>query len=98
MDERHETPSAADLAAEAGALSTGLGIVTMQFFPFALPLLLLVVAPLAVLALAGAVLALPVVFAVWLARRAMRTLRRGRSGSPRQDAADPVVKMVRLPG
>jgi hypothetical protein len=41
MNARHEAPSAADLAAEANGLTAGLGILTMTFFPFALPGLLL---------------------------------------------------------
>jgi hypothetical protein len=41
MDPRHEAPSPADLAAEANGLTAGLGILTMTFFPFALPALLL---------------------------------------------------------
>ncbi len=41
MDPRHEALSPADLAAEANGLTTGLGMVTMIYFPFALPALLL---------------------------------------------------------
>lgn len=46
----------------------GLGIVTMQLFPWALPGLILVIGPLAVLALAGLVLALPILVPLWLVR------------------------------
>jgi membrane protein implicated in regulation of membrane protease activity len=76
MDQNSSTPSAADLAGEAGALSAGLGILTIQFFPFALPLIVLVIGPLAVLAVAGLVLALPILVPIWLARRALTALRR----------------------
>jgi hypothetical protein len=67
--------SSADVATELGGLSAGLGILTIQIFPFALPLLVLVVAPLALLAVAGLLLAIPFVLPVWLAR----TVLRGRS-------------------
>jgi hypothetical protein len=76
MDERSQTPSPAELADEVGALTTGLGIITFQFFPFALPGIVLVVGPLAVLALAGLVLALPILVPLWLARRVLRAVRR----------------------
>ena len=76
MDANSAPPSAADLAGEAGALSAGLGILTIQIFPFALPLILLVIAPLAVLAVAGLLLALPILVPLWLGRLAIRALRR----------------------
>ena len=41
MTARSNEASAADLATEVGGLATGLGMVTMIFFPFALPCLLL---------------------------------------------------------
>ena len=63
-------------------LVVGLTTVTIQFFPFALPLLILVIAPLAVLALAGLLLAIPILLPVWLGRRALRA-RRSRSESRR---------------
>jgi hypothetical protein len=50
MNVPRNEPSAADLASEAGGLATGLGIVTMTFFPLALPGLLLLL-PVVVLAL-----------------------------------------------
>jgi hypothetical protein len=75
MDERSETPSTADLAGAAGALSTGLAVVTIQLFPFAMPLIVLVIGPLAVLALAGLLLALPILLPLWLARRVLLALR-----------------------
>jgi membrane protein implicated in regulation of membrane protease activity len=82
MDTHSESPSPADLAGEAGMLVVGLTTLTIQIFPFALPLIVLTIAPLAVLALAGLVLALPVVVPVWLGRRAVRALRRERRPEP----------------
>jgi hypothetical protein len=76
MDERFETPSAAELADRVGALSTGLGILTVAFFPLALPLIVLTIAPLAVLALAGLLLAMPILLPLWFARRVLAALRR----------------------
>jgi hypothetical protein len=77
MDPHTEAPSPADVAAEAGGLIAGLGIVTMQLFPWALPCLILVIGPLAVLALAGLVLALPILVPLWLFRF-LRSRLRGR--------------------
>lgn len=62
-------------------LIVGLTTLTIQFFPFALPLLILVIAPLAVLALAGLLLALPILLPLWLGRRVLRALRGSRSAS-----------------
>jgi hypothetical protein len=76
MDERFETPSAADLAGWVGAFSAGLGILTVPLFPLALPLIVLTIAPLAVLAVAGLLLALPIILPIWLARRVLAALRR----------------------
>jgi NADH:ubiquinone oxidoreductase subunit H len=76
MDERFETPSAADIAGHVGALSAGLGILTVPLFPFAIPLIVLTIAPLAVLAVAGLLLALPILLPLWLARRVLAALRR----------------------
>jgi hypothetical protein len=82
MDEHSESPSPAELAGVAGTLVVGLTTVTIQFFPFALPLLILVIAPLAVLALAGLVLAIPILLPLWLGRLALRALRRRREPQP----------------
>jgi hypothetical protein len=82
MDTRSESPSPADLAVEAGGLIQGLGTLTIALFPFAIPLLVLVIGPLAVLALAGLVLALPIVLPLWLARWLLRALRRQREARP----------------
>jgi hypothetical protein len=68
------TTSATDVATELGGLSAGLGILSFSLFPLAVPGLLFVIAPLAVLAVAGALLALPIVLPLWLARSALRRL------------------------
>lgn len=55
------------------AALVGLGILTMALFPFALPgLLLFVVAPLALVAVVGLLLAIPLVLPLGLARIVMR--------------------------
>jgi hypothetical protein len=77
MNTPRRTPSTTEAVTEVNGLLAGLGILTVTLFPFALPGLLLVVAPLAVLALAGALLAIPVVVPLWL----FRTLRRGGDGA-----------------
>ena len=66
--------SATDVATELGGLSAGLGTLSFALFPLAVPGLLFVIAPLAVLAVAGALLALPIVLPLWLARSALRRL------------------------
>ena len=68
----HQRPSSADLATEANGLSTGLGILTFTFFPFALPALVFVVAPLALGAVVGLVLAIPLALPIWLVRAVRR--------------------------
>jgi hypothetical protein len=93
MDAHSESPSAADLAGEVGALSTGLATLTIQLFPFALPLIVLTIAPLAVLALAGLVLAIPILVPLWLGRlalRALRSRREPRSARHRHGGPSPV--------
>jgi hypothetical protein len=65
-------PSSADIAMEVASLSAGLGTLTIPLFPLLLPGLVLVLRPLAVLALAEAILAAPVVLPFWLIRRALR--------------------------
>jgi hypothetical protein len=75
MNRHHSAPSSADVAGELLGLAAGGGILTTVLAPFALPGLLLVVVPLAVLGVAAAVLVAPVVLIVWLARRARTTLR-----------------------
>lgn len=75
MNRQHSTPSFADVAGELMGLAAGGGILTTALFPFALPLLLLVVVPLAVLPVVAAVLVTPVVLVVRLARRVGPSLR-----------------------
>jgi hypothetical protein len=71
--------SPAEVAEVAGYLNTGLGILTFQYFPLALPLILLTVGPLVVLALPvvliGVVVALPILLVRRLAA-AVRSTRR----------------------
>jgi hypothetical protein len=74
--------SSADVAAEAGSIVAGLGVLTNALFPFALPLLILTFGPLLPLALVGLVLALPIVLPIWLGRLALRALRRRRGARP----------------
>jgi hypothetical protein len=62
MNRQHSTPSFADVAGELMGLAAGGGILTTVLFPFALPLLLLV-------------LVTPVVLIVRLARRARPSMR-----------------------
>jgi hypothetical protein len=61
-----------ELASEAGGLMTGLGVISMTWFPFALPALVMV----AIVALPLVVLALPAA-AVWLLVRGVRAIRAG---------------------
>jgi hypothetical protein len=84
MHAQYARPSPADVAAEAGTLSAGLGVLTFQLFPIALPLLALVIAPLALVAVAGLLLAAPFVLPLWLARtlRRARSRRRASAGPP----------------
>jgi hypothetical protein len=75
MNRHQSTPSIGDVMGELMGLAAGGGILTTVLFPFALPLLLLVVVPLAVLPVAAAVLVAPVVLVVRLARRVRPHLR-----------------------
>jgi hypothetical protein len=71
-------PPSADVATDANTLFAGLGILTIQIVPLALPgLLLFFIAPLALVALVGVLLAAPFVLPMWLAR----TVLQRRSGS-----------------
>ena len=78
-----QTPSTADIAGELSSWMAAGGILTMMLFPFALPLILLLVAsalPLVLVAAAGALLAAPVLLVRALWRRAIA--RRGRDDEP----------------
>ena len=89
MNTPRTTPSTTEAVTEVNGLLAGVGILTVTLFPFALPAVLLVVAPLAVLALAGALLAIPVVVALWLVRSLRRGRARRRAGG---SAADPAPR------
>jgi membrane protein implicated in regulation of membrane protease activity len=78
-----ETP-ATEIADAAGAMTAGLGILTIQIFPFALPALALVLAPLALLALPLLLLAVPLLLPLLL----VRALRRRRSAHPHRPGPD----------
>jgi hypothetical protein len=89
MNAPRTAPSSAELATEVNGLLTGLGILTMALFPFALPGLLLAL-PLALLAAPFALGAVAVLLGagvvaapLWLACVVMRSRsHRGRAGSP----------------
>jgi membrane protein implicated in regulation of membrane protease activity len=72
------TPSPADVASELNDLLAGVGILTMALFPFAVPVLVLVIAPLALVAVAGLLLAIPFVLPLWLVRMVVRSRSRRR--------------------
>jgi hypothetical protein len=67
MDEIRAT----DVADAGSMLAGGLGIITIQFFPFAVPLLVLVIGPLVLLTLPLLLLALPVLLLRWVFRTAL---------------------------
>jgi E3 ubiquitin-protein ligase DOA10 len=66
-------PSPADLANEVNNQLVSVGILTMQFFPLALPFLVFVVAPLALVAAVGVLLAGILVLPFRLARMVLRS-------------------------
>jgi hypothetical protein len=73
MHATSQTPSSAEVATEVSGLLAGLGILTMALFPVALPgLLLFVVAPLGLVAIAGVLVAIPLILPLWLARLVVR--------------------------
>jgi hypothetical protein len=78
MRENSSAPDPIDVAGHAGGILVVLSTLTIQVFPFAIPLLALTVAPLVVLGIAALLLALPIVLPLWLGRLALRTLRRAR--------------------
>jgi hypothetical protein len=82
MHANSSAPDPIDLASEAGGILTGLNTLVIQLFPFAMPLLVLTFAPLAVLALAGLLIAVPIVLPLWLGRTAFRALRRKPQSAP----------------
>jgi hypothetical protein len=64
----------ADVADQVNALSAGLGIITVQLFPLALPLLLLCIAPLLPLIVVGLLLAVIFYLPLRLVRYVTRKL------------------------
>ena len=89
MQTPRQPPSSAELAVELTSLSGGLGILMVPLFPLALPgLLLFVIAPLALIAVAGVLLAIPFVLPVWLTRIVLRSQSRRRS--PAVPASDEI--------
>jgi hypothetical protein len=78
MQAPRATPSPADVASELNDLLAGVGILTMALFPFAVPVLVLVIAPLALVAVAGLLLAIPFVLPLWLVRMVVRSRSRRR--------------------
>jgi hypothetical protein len=84
-------PSPADVAQEGSTLLAGAGILTIQIFPFALPLLVLVIGPFLPLALIVPPLVGFVILPLWLVRTVVRRLSRRRraAGRPRLQAAGP---------
>jgi len=74
MQAARQAPSSAEVATEVNGLLAGLGILTMTLFPFALPgLFLLVVAPVLLVAVAGLLVAIPVLLPLWVARMVIRS-------------------------
>ena len=82
----HETPAASDVAMEAGNLLVGLGILTFQVMPLALPGLLLLL-PLVLPLLAIGLVVLPFWLLALAARAIVRHMPRGREPA-RQPVAD----------
>ncbi len=78
-------------------LVVGLTTLTIQIFPFALPLLVLVIAPLAVLGLAVAVLLLPILLPLWLARRILAALHRRSEPRPVASPHDALIRTAATP-
>jgi hypothetical protein len=87
-----ETP-ATEIADAAGAIGAGLGVLTVQLFPFAMPALALVIAPLALLALPLLLLAVPLLLPLLLIRALRR--RRGAQPSPTGPARTTVPSTAR---
>jgi hypothetical protein len=94
MDTSHTTPSTTEVATEAGGLLAGLGIITAALFPFALPGLLLVVVPLALVAVVVLVLAIPLLLPLWLVRSLRRRLSARRRAEPRRQPTAAVKQSV----
>jgi hypothetical protein len=91
MNRSRAAASPADVAQEGSTLMAGFGILTIQIFPFALPLLILAIGPFLPLALIVPPLVGIVVLPFWLVRTVVRRLTRRRRapGPPRLQAAGP---------
>lgn len=88
MHATRTSSSSTDVTGELSAWMAGLGIITLALFPFAVPLLVLVIAPVALITVAGVLLAVPVILPVWLARVLKRTHSRRRgTASPGSELA-----------
>ena len=72
MDARRPAISPTDVVTDGTNAVTGVAMLTLQFFPFAIPALVLVVAPVALLAGAALLVASPVLLPLWLLARARR--------------------------
>ena len=95
MDASPTAPTPTDVASELGAWGVGLGILTMMLFPFAIPLLVLVIAPIALIALAGLLVAAPFILAFWLVRMLVRTRSHGRATTQVPGKATPATSNAR---
>jgi hypothetical protein len=78
------SPSPSELVSEIADLAGGLGILLLPLFPMALPCVGLVLVPLMLVSLLGALLALPFVAPLLLVRAIMR--RRARAVPERRHA------------
>lgn len=74
--------SPAECLSEIADLAAGLGILLLPLFPLAVPVIGLVLVPLALLGLLGALLALPLVGPFLVVRALMRRRSRPRTGGP----------------
>ena len=72
MDARRPAVSPTEVISDGTDAITGLSMLTLQFFPFAIPALVLVIAPLALLAGAVLLIASPLLLPLWLIARARR--------------------------
>jgi hypothetical protein len=90
MNTRHNEPSMADLGSEVGGIATGLGIVSMTFFPLVLPGLLLL--------LPVVVLGLPLLIVAGVGYGLVRMLRwvRGAMGRDHRLEAEPEQPSARI--
>ena len=99
VERRSERIDAADLASELTAWAAGLGIITVALFPLALPLIALTALaalPLVLLALVGALLALPFLAIRGLVRR-VRAHRRAAEGVAKSAATSSQREPTRRP-